>query len=65
MREAGRDATIVLVGCLPWFLLLGLVEGYLSPQPALPVFFKAALGLTLWSLFLIVAINPTLAKETP
>ena len=65
MRDAGRDATIVLLGCLPWFLLLGIVEGYLSPQPGLPAFFKLALGLTLWGLFLIVAINPTLAKEAP
>jgi uncharacterized membrane protein SpoIIM required for sporulation len=65
LREAGRDAVIVLVGCLPWFVLLGLVEAYLSPHPAMPLVLKAALGLTLLVLFLLAAVNPTLTRETP
>ncbi len=65
VREAGRDATVVLVGCLPWFVLLGLVEAFLSPLEALPAVLKAALGLVLLLLFLTVAFNPLLPKESP
>jgi uncharacterized membrane protein SpoIIM required for sporulation len=65
LREAGRDATIVLVGCLPWFVMLGFVEAYLSPSPALPALLKTALGVVLWGLFLVAAVNPALAKEAP
>lgn len=57
LREASRDALAVLVGCLPWILLLGFVEGFISNLD-LGVAFKAALGLTLESLFLTVAFNP-------
>jgi uncharacterized membrane protein SpoIIM required for sporulation len=63
LREAGRDALIVLVGCLPWFVLLGLVEARLSPLPTLPASFKALLGCVLVALYLIVAVNPALKEE--
>jgi uncharacterized membrane protein SpoIIM required for sporulation len=53
--EAGRHALVVLVGCLPWFLVLGLVEGVVSPSPALPPSLKAALGAGLVSLFTLTA----------
>ena len=64
LREAGRDATVVLTGCLPWFVLLGVVEAFLSPLEALPAVFKAVLGLVLLLLFLTAAINPSLPKES-
>ncbi len=63
-REAGGQGVVVLLGCLPWFLLLGLVEAFLSPQPALSPAFKIALGVTLLALFLTAAANPMLPKET-
>lgn len=57
LAGASRDALAVLLGCLPWIVLLGFVEGYISPLDlGVPV--KAALGLTLESLFLTVAFNP-------
>jgi uncharacterized membrane protein SpoIIM required for sporulation len=53
--EAGRHALVVLVGCLPWFLVLGIVEGVVSPSPALPPSLKAALGVGLAGLFTLSA----------
>jgi uncharacterized membrane protein SpoIIM required for sporulation len=50
--RAAREALVVLLGCLPWFLLLGLVEGFLSPSPQLAVQWKALLGLALEVCFL-------------
>lgn len=53
-------ALVLLVGCLPWFLILGFVEGFLSPLPGIPVSLKLTLGLALESLFLVFAWNPFL-----
>ncbi len=58
LRDAGRDALVVLLGCLPWIVVLGLVEGFLSPHPGLPVVSKVLLGLVLEGLFVAVAWNP-------
>jgi len=58
LREAGRDALIVLLGCLPWILLLGFVEGFLSPAAELPVTLKVAIGMLLEISFVTVAWNP-------
>ncbi len=63
VRAAGRDATVVLTGCLPWFVLLGVVEAFLSPLEGLPTIFKALLGVVLLLLFLTAALNPLLPKE--
>ena len=61
--EAARHALVLLVGCLPWFVLLGIVEGFLSPAPAVPAILKAALGMALLGLFLVLAWNPLLPQE--
>ena len=52
MSEVGRDALTVVLGCLPWFLVLGLVEAIVSPDPTLPVGFKILVGIFLLALFL-------------
>ncbi len=64
LPAAARSALTVLLGILPWFVVLGLVEGFVSPSQVTSWGTKALLGLTLESLFLIVAWNPFLA-ETP
>lgn len=64
MRAAGRDALIVLLGCLPWILLLGFVEGFLSPSPELPFALKALIGMLLEISFITVAWNPLWVKKT-
>ncbi len=63
LQEASRDALVVLVGCLPWFLLLGLVEGFVSPAQGLGVPLKVALGAALEAAFLTAAWNPLLEEE--
>jgi uncharacterized membrane protein SpoIIM required for sporulation len=66
LAEAGRGAVVVLVGCLPWFVLLGVVESFVSPSPALGASVKAALGLALLATFLVLSWNPALSsEETP
>jgi len=62
LREASRKALVLLLGCLPWFLVLGLVEGYVSPMPEIAASLKMALGLGLEVLFLTLAWNPVLTR---
>ena len=65
LREGGRDALAILLGCLPWFVPLGFVEGVLSPSLAVPPLLKAVLGVSLLGLFLVAAWNPFLPEEAP
>lgn len=58
LRDAGRDALTVLLGCVPWFVVLALVEVFISPSPDLPAALKVALGLSLELLFLFLALQP-------
>jgi hypothetical protein len=51
LRRAGRDSVVVLLGCLPWILLLGFVEGFVSPSDVLAPSAKLALGLALVAAF--------------
>jgi uncharacterized membrane protein SpoIIM required for sporulation len=63
VRGASRRALVLLLGCLPWFVLLGAVEAIVSPAPTVPGPLKAALGLALEALFLTVAWNPLLTER--
>jgi uncharacterized membrane protein SpoIIM required for sporulation len=58
LREAGRDALRLLGGCLPWFVLLGVIEGTVSPATEVPVALKIGIGLALEALFLTLALHP-------
>lgn len=64
VREAGRDALAVLLGCVPWFVPLALTEVFISPSPQLPVSLKVTLGLALESLFLFMAFRPVPVEAT-
>ncbi|MEM7482649.1 MAG: stage II sporulation protein M [Acidobacteriota bacterium] len=61
LKEAVGNALTVLLGSLPWFFLLGVVEGYISPEPAVPPLLKVAVGLSLWMIYVLVSWNPWLA----
>jgi uncharacterized membrane protein SpoIIM required for sporulation len=63
VREAATRSLVVLGGCLPWFILLGLVEAFISPSPDVAPGLKAALGASLWLLFVLLAWNPFLSGE--
>ena len=56
--EAARDSALLMVGTIPWFVLLGLVEGYISPVMTLPTSLKAAVGAILIGVFLTYALFP-------
>ncbi len=43
LRVAGRESLVVLLGCVPFILLLGVVEGFVSPSD-LPFPYKLAIG---------------------
>ena len=59
LRDAAIDSLLVVLGCLPWILLLGFVEGYVSPSPDVDLYAKVLLGLLLESAFLAWALIPS------
>jgi len=61
LREAGLTALNVLLGSLPWFVLLGLVEALVSPDQHLPLIFKVGTGCILLSSYLVVAFRNEVA----
>ncbi len=64
LREAARDALVLLIGCLPWLALLAFVEAFISPAGAISPQLKTAIGLALEALFLLFALNPFLSAKT-
>jgi uncharacterized membrane protein SpoIIM required for sporulation len=62
IAEAGSAALAVLLGCLPWFAVLAVVEAVISPSPHVHVGLKLAVGLALEAVFLAVAWNPALRE---
>jgi uncharacterized membrane protein SpoIIM required for sporulation len=62
---AARQSMALVLGCLPFFLLLGLVEGFVSPAPGLGSGFKVAVGVALWAVFVVVVARPGLGRAAP
>lgn len=58
LAEATRDALVILGGCLPWLVLLALVESFVSPSPDYSPALKLTLGLALEGLFLTLVLRP-------
>jgi len=58
VRRAASGALVVLLSCLPAFVVLGVVEGFISPDPAVATSLKVALGLSLVVVFVLVALQP-------
>ncbi|HXT21397.1 MAG TPA: stage II sporulation protein M [Thermoanaerobaculia bacterium] len=63
--RAAREALVVLFGCLPWFLLLGMVEAFLSPSPHLAFHWKLLLGFALEICFLTPIALGLLRQPVP
>ncbi len=55
---AGRQSVLLFAGTVPWFVMLGIVEGYISPVMSLPTPLKVGLGVILLGVFLIYALAP-------
>jgi uncharacterized membrane protein SpoIIM required for sporulation len=64
LRETAADALSVLLGCVPWFVILALVEVFVSPAPTIPAAAKVALGLALEGLFLALAFRSLPSEAT-
>jgi uncharacterized membrane protein SpoIIM required for sporulation len=64
MADAGRDGVLILLGCLPWFALLAVVESFISPQALIPASLKLVLGQMLLALFLGLAFGRIPKKES-
>jgi uncharacterized membrane protein SpoIIM required for sporulation len=58
LRQAAADTLLVMGGCLPWFVLLGMIEAWISPSPAVPLAVKATLGACIELFFLTAALAP-------
>ena len=65
LAGAARESLTLMLGCLPWFVLLALVEVFVSPQPAMPATTKLILGLALEALFLLIVLGPASAHGPP
>jgi uncharacterized membrane protein SpoIIM required for sporulation len=65
VREAALSSLAVLLGCLPWFVILALVEVFISPSPAVPAGVKLTLGLALEGAFLALALRPVPSEPVP
>jgi uncharacterized membrane protein SpoIIM required for sporulation len=65
-RHARRSMHLVL-GVLPWLVLLGVVEGFLSPLMNVATPWKAAVGLLLVVVFMLHVLShaPTPPETTP
>jgi uncharacterized membrane protein SpoIIM required for sporulation len=61
--RAATEAVVVLLGCLPWFVVLAIVEAVLSPSPTLHWGWKLLLGLALEVCFLVPVALVTLRGE--
>ncbi|HEX6901297.1 MAG TPA: stage II sporulation protein M [Thermoanaerobaculia bacterium] len=64
LRETAADALSVLLGCVPWFVILALVEVFVSPAPTIPAAAKVVLGLALEGLFLALAFRSLPSEAT-
>jgi uncharacterized membrane protein SpoIIM required for sporulation len=65
LREASRASLAVLLGCVPWFAVLALVEVFVSPSPEVPAGVKLILGVALEGAFLGLALRPVPLEPTP
>lgn len=58
LSETAYEAQILAMGIIPWLLLAGLMEGFVSPFPTLSTIQKAMLGITLTLIFLAYTFMP-------
>jgi uncharacterized membrane protein SpoIIM required for sporulation len=62
VADAARTALVTLLGCLPWFVLLAVVESLVSPSPHVAASLKLAIGVGLELAFLLMALGPRAEK---
>jgi uncharacterized membrane protein SpoIIM required for sporulation len=63
LAEEGRAAIVLVLGCVPVFVVAGLVEGFVTPAP-LPLWFRAVVGFVAWLAFLGFSLGRGRAAAT-
>lgn len=58
LSETAYEAQILAMGIIPWLLLAGLMEGFISPFPTLSTVQKTILGITLTLIFIAYTFVP-------
>ena len=57
LRTAGREAGVIVTGIVPWLVLAGFIESFISPSQNIPMAFRmavgsvAALAFWIWTLY--------------
>ncbi len=62
-KEEGYDGTKMVLGSVPFFILAGLVEGFISPDPRISLPIKAGIGLLLLGAYLGYAFGYRKRKQ--
>jgi uncharacterized membrane protein SpoIIM required for sporulation len=69
LRVRGVEAVKLVAGCAPFLLLIGFVEGYVSPGDLFPGWAKGAVGLSLgallWSYLLLIGKEASRRTAVP
>jgi uncharacterized membrane protein SpoIIM required for sporulation len=52
LADEGRRAVVLVLGCVPVFVVAGLIEGFVTPSSALPLALRAFVGFAAWAAFL-------------
>ncbi len=53
LRLATRDGAVIAMGAIPWLILAGAIEAFISPREQIPVEVKSSLGLGVGAVFWI------------
>lgn len=62
LAAEGRAAVVLVLGCVPVFVVAGLIEGFVTPAP-LPLGLRALVGFVAWVVFLAVTLGRGRALE--
>lgn len=68
MARHGRESVLLMLGAAPWMVLLGFVEGYISPVMVMPLPAKLLIGVFLLTAFVAwthLAGREPVAEEAP
>jgi uncharacterized membrane protein SpoIIM required for sporulation len=56
LAEEGRAAVVLVLGCVPVFVVAGIIEGFVTPAP-LPLALRAFVGFVAWVAFMAYALG--------
>lgn len=56
VAQEGRAAIVLVLGCIPVFVVAGVIEGFVTPAP-LPLALRAFVGFVAWSAFVAYAFG--------